>query len=214
MKKYILSLAGALAISTATSSASLLLTFTEDGADVVMQVSGSVDVSRASFVQDDEYLAPLPRVAVVYSGEVHAYGDDVTSSYGEISQGVDLLIVDLISSWSIVADSSSTGTGWFLWSNDYFYSFSVGDAGVLDNDTKTASVTTSNIEMTFLNQSFNTMGLDAHAADTVIDLWGAAADATDSEKVQFIVSTAAVPEPSSTALLGLGTLGVLLRRRR
>ncbi len=52
------------------------------------------------------------------------------------------------------------------------------------------------------------------AADVTIN-WNATAEAGGSDTIgAFVLNTTAIPEPSSTALLGLGGLALILRRRK
>ncbi len=197
MKKYLLHLAGYFGISTATSSAALLFTFSEESGDVVMRTSGSVNITNAS-------LLPFPLNASnsmnVFAEGYRNYGTSTVSV--NIYGGVDLLVASFSTGMTHNADvgagsaSSVNGT-----------SFYASPAQI------TSGVVTLTTTMTWQSTTLANLGMGHHANNMEIDLWAAHTGAGDAETIRFKV-VEAVPEPSSSALLGLGALSLLLRRRR
>ena len=180
----------------------------------MLRTSGSVDLSTATLLSEhsateSEYNLVTP------SAVIHT---DIGTQYKDLIEGVDLLSADLTSG---VAYGVGSGD-WLIIANDRVAvlddpSHSVLPNGVIDV-VNYAPVT----EIRWSGQSFSSLGLNYHVGNVDHDLWGATASATDDEKIQFRVSgdyvvaqnPSAVPEPSSTALLGLGSLALLLRRHR
>lgn len=86
-----------------------------------------------------------------------------------------------------------------------------GRNGNLFLEQGTTSSTAISGNVVYENHTFTTLGLDT-ASGPYTWTFTTAAAGTDSITLQF--QTAAVPEPSSFAVLGFGAVGFLLRRRR
>ncbi|GAA5495000.1 hypothetical protein Rhal01_01169 [Rubritalea halochordaticola] len=217
MKKLLIMTVGALALSTSFTSAALLLTFTEEGDDVVMQASGSVDVSGARFIEDQR-IGVVGDFFGVFTSDVYSMpnGDWV----GDTVEGVAYLWGGggALTAW--IWGTSDSGSGdFFLDGNDgagvaSLTMFSSSDPNIVVDGSVNTMTFVSTRRLTFSGQSFDSMELNVHELDMVHDLWGAHEDATNDEKIQFVVSSTTVPEPSSTILFGLGSLALLLRKRR
>jgi hypothetical protein len=194
------------ALTAMTAHSALLLTFTETGGDVVLTYTGSVDMSNASFSDTGWNIGGI-------GNEVQTSGVEwnpaVSSGVvgGDFYAGVDLLAGNLTNAtFSGTADAGNTGNVFNI-SNANF------TIGQTNNDgSPDFGVFAPSGFITFSGETFVTMGLNAHTPDTLIDLWGAQATPGSHELVQFTVS--AVPEPSTTALLGLGGLALILRRSK
>lgn len=199
-----LSRSATLALSSASSSAALLLTFNEVGGNVVMTTSGDVDLNGA-WSSDSTSSDPVSR-AGDHDG-VFVFGPGAYEFY----QGTDTL-----GSFMFRAGfnaSTSNGSLIYIFGTDV----AVWDGGI-DDDTAPAnsslnpavgtSITWNATDFDFL------FGADTipHKRNVAVSLWQNDTVAGADGNISF--SLGAVPEPSSTALLGLGSLGLLLRRRR
>jgi len=172
-----------------------------------MAVTGSVDVSNAVFFLDD------------FTGFTDRYSMTSTNMQLTGPGGVTREIVtgvNLSPGWVSIAipifGSRVSGSGDFGLGGSRFIAYSSNDTGVLDDDIMSASISVSNLVIDFAGQDFSSMGLNVHATNIDIDLWGASASATDAEKIKFHV-VSSIPEPSSISLLGLGVITLLVRRR-
>ena len=210
IKKLFLPIAVALSL-TNYSSAALVITFTEQNDDLLMEFSGSVDMAN-SFVSDNAtFVSGIPNG--VYAAGVSSISPGLVIS--ERYSGVDLLSGDLGNGSASGGATSGADLGiGFIISGGQFFFYS---PSFLDNNVADITTFSTSRSVTYSNRTFASTGLDAHAQDVVIDLWGARVGATDAEKVQFVVSSAgssSVPEPSSFFLSSLGALSLLLRRKR
>ena len=204
-------------VLTATSAnAALLLTFTEEGSDVRLTVSGSVDLTNATFNGD----AGLNRGGVVDRVLSTGLEWDPQGLAGVVGadfySGVDLLGVDLTNA-TFVGTPDAGNSGQVFRINGA--AFQIADAPgfpVLNDDQPDFGVFAPSGFMTFSGESFASMGLDAHTPNQLINLWGANANATNSELVQFTVAvaTGTAPEPSTLILAALGLVGLVGTRRR
>lgn len=202
-KTLLTALTACTAVAAGSANAALVLTFTESGGDVVLTYTGSVDLTNATFNGDAGYNLGSQGNEVQANGvEWNPNGSSGVVG-GDFYQGVDLLAGNLTNAtFAGTADAGNTG----LVFNISGSSFNIGP--VNNDDQPDFGVFAPSGFITFAGQTFASMGLNVHAQNTLIDLWGANGSATNSEKVQFTV----VPEPGSLALLGLG--GLLIARRR
>lgn len=223
-----------LALGTASSSAALLLTFTEVGDDVVMQTTGTLDISSMNFVSDDAGVNINLQKGLYYNDFGEGSGLQQYNSWEflynqggtqtldvEVSDGGVSLVSGIGNPWSSATTAyASNGNNGF--SFDSRGTFKVinpawSDTMNVDDNQRDSDTFSSDMSMTWYGKSLADMGLDQHASDTEIGIWKASADAGDAGTINILVvapEVAAVPEPSSAALLGLGSLGLLLRRRR
>ena len=200
-----------LALSAMTAHSALLLTLTESGGDVVLTYSGSVDMTNATWVTDTGLnqggiLNRTDSNRFEYNGQLRT-----GVKGGEFFTGVDMLAGNLTSgAFTGTPDAGNSAEVFRISGN----AFQIG----LDGFTAIANDNVQDFPtdygptgfVTFTGQTFASMGLDAHTPNTVIDLWAAQATPGSNDLVQFTV----VPEPSTTALLGLGGLALIIRRRK
>ena len=174
----------------------------EVGGDVTIVASGTLDLPSGGFVTSD-----FP--ATIDVGGVTAEGSIYYRSIGSVRlSGFAVVFNDVVSSteaynsyFGEVVNSGGDSFGAFDGSGDLFI-----DAGVY-----TGSATT-----VFISTTMGTvLGVNIN------DLFGSTLDngplviwesVVTGDSIQ--IGLAAVPEPSSTALLGLGGLALMLRRRR
>lgn len=209
-KKLALTVA-TLALGTASSSAALLLTFTEEGGNVVMRTSGTgVDLTGAWTSDFDGDGGISPSNLGNQSG-VRKH-DNLPSTYevfGNYGDGYDTLTKDFM-------NYSYYGTA----SGDQFYvhsdTFIIYDDSIADGIAPSSTVFNPATTITWHSKTLTDMfGESVHDRNTEISLWQNTNVAGADGNVSFSLgAVAAVPEPSSTALLGLGSLALLLRRRR
>ncbi|MGJ8642554.1 MAG: PEP-CTERM sorting domain-containing protein [Luteolibacter sp.] len=197
-----------LALGTATSSAALLITFSQEGADVVMRATGSVDVSTGTFFFDAGTGGQTQ--ASISTGGIRSI-DYTGNQAADTVTGIDLLTANL-AAFNIIAGGPTTGSGDFSISGERFTAYATTDSGIVDDNAVNATVTTSNRVVIFTGLNYADSGLDLHAKDTDIPLWKASAGAGEAGTVYFRVNS--VPEPSSPLLMGLGCLALLMRRRK
>lgn len=205
VNKTLLAITTSLVLSTASSSAALLLTFTEDNGNIVVTTSGSVDLTNATFDYDRDI-----RDWATLGG---SHAKFITRAYMtyDMYRGVDLSDASFGSPSMQAAGDSVVNSFWVV--DTGFAAYSDGDSAIKRDGV--GNVTTpysSSGSVTFTGVSFASAGFNHVVYNTVTDLWGARADASDSEKVQYLIST--VPEPSSATLLGFGGLALLIRRKR
>ncbi|MCG8586373.1 MAG: PEP-CTERM sorting domain-containing protein [Pirellulales bacterium] len=195
---------------TATSAnAALVLTFTEEGSDVRLTYTGSVDLTNATFNGDAGYNLGSQGNEVQQNGvEWNPQGLGGVVG-GDFYAGVDLLAVDLTNAtFAGTADAGNTNIVF----NIAGASFNIGPAN--NDDQPDYGVFAPSGFITFAGQSYASMGLDAHTPDVLTGLWAANGSATNNELVQFIVQSPPVPEPSTAILAGLGVVGLIGTRRR
>ena len=185
----------ALGISATTGWAALHLTFTEEGGNVVMRTSGSVELTDATWIRSRTTAPSAFYLAWVDQSEIVSHGDNwhYSDYFGvEVETLIDR-------NDRIAADS---------WSGDQFLLSTI----VLRVDYGTelggwAPVST----MTWNATTLAEMGLDQHAANTDVEIWKASS--TSGAEGTIYLNVSEVPEPSSVVLLGLGAVGLLRRRR-
>lgn len=201
-----------LALTAMTAHSALVLTFTESGGDVVLTYSGSVDLTNATFATDTGYNRAGAGNEVLATG-VDYNPQGLSGVVGaDFYSGVDLLAGNLTNAtFSGTPDAGNSGQVFTINNTVFTIAPDGGLTPIANNDLPDVGVYAPSGFITFSGQSFATMGLDAHTPDTLIGLWAAQESATNSELVQFTVST--IPEPSTALLGGLGVL-LLLRRRR
>ena len=145
--------------------------------------------------------------------------DTYTITY-DLNTAVNTLGYDITSLQTINAWRDNSGN---QKNQNYTVAVSTVDSGVAFTDLATVAFlpfdTTSQAGASRVNITEDTTGILATGVDqirftyTVPDPAGTQASPTIREIDVFGVATT-IPEPSSTALLGLGTLGLLIRRRR
>ena len=171
----------------------------EVGGDVTIIASGTLNLPGTVF----DYPVSTTSFAAVSSGGALIVRSIGSQRFG----GFDAVFNDVVSS----AVSYNSNNGDILsFGGDSFGVFAGGDL-ILDGGVYTGSATTVSISNTFMT----VLGVNIN------DLFGSALDngplvvwesVVTGDSIQ--IGLAAVPEPSSTALLGLGGLALMLRRRR
>ena len=192
-KLKIASIGLALSLSCAsTSQAAITWTFAEIGGNVVGTVTGSLSVVVVAGYQENNTITS-------FNGSNRQYA--INTGYAEGKVGTQLNTGTRIS----VNPTSSTGN-FGIFNTGLFWDRSLG--GTLAANTPIESATGGAPTQTWNSTTIDAL-FGAGAIDTPVTIWavngGGAADI-----VQFV----AVPEPSTTALLGLGGLALILRRRK
>ena len=214
MKKIILNTMAALTLSAASSSAAVLMTIQDVGNDMVVTLSGSMDLTGA--YEGDTVTGRSGSTAIFQSnGRVYGHDGIVTSStvyewftIGQVAQSLlpainfGSNIVD--PAGGFVIDDRTGQRDLFLYGVNPTF---------LDNDLQEIFTWSPTTIMTMANASVNdyTWGGLYDSTNTYFSMGGTSTG--DSFNV-LVVSPPAVPEPSSVALLCLGSLGLLLRRKR
>ncbi|BDS06496.1 hypothetical protein NT6N_15360 [Oceaniferula spumae] len=173
---------------SATSQAVVLVMWSQVGNDVVASYSGEMGLNADSN-------APLFTQTEVAPNYFNNQGGSIGFNQTETFMATDF--TGIITGTFIADLTSGDRFGHFG------TSFYVGPAGY----TATTEVTGS---MTFENQTLAGMGVDGFAAPTVAFSF----DNQGVEEALILYQTDNVPEPSSTALLGLAGLVLIIRRRR
>lgn len=160
----------------------------ETGGDVVFSYSGTIDTTGASLAGGQAlsaYSGIIPNLGIVGNSGTPYDGYAITGG-GTFGTGVNTVA------------TISTGDSFQIRSSDL-------RVRLPDNYVSgtTISGTTISGDITFTGTDFTTLGVDSSSNIT----WNLP---NDSISLQFT----AIPEPSSTALLGLGGLAFALRRRR
>lgn len=202
-----------LALTAMTAHSALVLTFTESGGDVVLTYSGSVDMTNATFSGDAGFNRAGAGNEVLQNG-VDYNPQGLSGVVGaDFYSGVDLLAGNLTNAtFSGTPDAGNSGQVFTINNASFTIAPDGGITPIANNDLPDVGVYAPSGFITFSGQTFASMGLDAHAQDVLISLWGAQVGAANSELVQFMVSS--VPEPSGLALFGLGSFMLILRRGR
>lgn len=170
---------------TSHSQAAVIVQFEQVGSDVVATWSGSIDAG--SWTND------FTQLSATFAGANGLYG--VALDY-ETYDGGSASVTTLNGTVD-----SFTGSAGFI-DGEFFV------AGVDDNAAPLSSIydfDSLGVSQTFENNTLADIGADSF--DNTL-AWTSSAGGTNT------ISFTTVPEPSSTALLGLSTLGLLLRRHR
>jgi len=173
---------------TSHSQAAVIVYFEQVGADVVATWTGSIDAGQWAFdvtESGDDVAGGNGLFALI--GEIEVYGGGVASLIPGFSGTID----------------SFTGSAGF--SSDQF-----GIGGIDNNASPGSSIynfDTLGVTQTF---AFDTLANIGAASFNNTLAWTSSAGGTNT----ISYTTGAVPEPSSTALIGLGALALAVRRRR
>jgi len=176
---------------TSHSQAAVIVYFEQVGANVVATWTGSIDVGTwaTDFTMDWSVVpgaSASPDALFGLSGGIEAYAGGMSSA-----TGLD---------GSIGAFSGSAG-----YSDDTFYIG--GSENNLGPGSSIYNFNTLGVTQTFINVSLVAIGA-ASFNNTLA--WTSSAVGTNT----ISYTTGAVPEPSSTALIGIGALALAVRRRR
>lgn len=171
----------------------------EVGGDVTMIASGTLDLPAGANVDS----GGLALATVNQGGAITVLAEGRDRVFG-----FDGIYNDVVSS----AINYTSNDGIVNFGGDTLGAVN-GDTLFLDAGVYTGSATTVSISNTFMT----VVGVNIN------DLFGSALDngplviwesVVTGDSIQIGLAPAAVPEPSSTALLGLGGLALMLRRRR
>lgn len=222
LKNYVSIAAGSLVLSTATSNASVLMSFSQVGSNVVLTTSGSLDYS--AYIGD--YSSVL---GISNSGETYTTSRIITQSELFLVQEAYETGVSEWSYYQVVTGQTNTDFASFMndltledhsgYSVSGFNTMSLFQVDFLglSFDTRALNEGTGMVDfdfsVTFENTTLDTLGLLAHNQNETINYW-TSDHLAGTNSVNFIVNTAAVPEPSSLLLGSLGAFTLLARRRR
>ena len=184
---------------TQRSEAVVMWEVSEVGGDVTLLASGTLDLPGGGSVSYQPN--SLAFAAVSAGGVIGVRADGV-----DRVTGVDAVFNDVVSS----ATSYNSDGVIVDFGGDTIWALPIGIL-VLDVGVYTGSATTVSISNTFMTvPGVNINDLFGSVLDNgPLVVWESV---VTGDSIQ--ISLAAVPEPSSTALLGLGGLALMLRRRR
>jgi PEP-CTERM motif len=185
--KTMLGVLAGLSLSALTSQAAVIVTFQQVGDDVIASWTGSIN---GGVWADDFFVG-----STVVNGS--------NSTLYAISGGIDYAAFGTFSETSLLSKpSSATFVGGFAGS---FLYVAAPDDGV-DNGELGSVMFDGSQQMTWSDTRLSAIGADAF--DNTL-AWTSSVGGTNT-----ISYTTVVPEPSSMALLGLGALGLITRRKR
>ena len=192
-----LTLFGSLAM-TQSASAVVYVTFTEIAPNTLrmafdgnLQLNGIATAGSSSFINDSGF-------SDMYS---HT-GLNGSAYYAFLGSSTQLALTSSVYSPTIVV-------GVFGYSSDRLY-YSLGDVV----DTSDGGISSFTVSVTAAANYVDFTGVPQVDIDQRVALTAVAYTTNSGDQIKIGVNPAAVPEPSSTALLGLGGLALMLRRRR
>ena len=193
------------------ANAALSFTFQEVGDDVVLTSSGSFDITglpdaTASF---DSWGWVGIQASGGLGGVIGAQDGNIHSGFSSTNAAV---------TWNVGTDTSVIGN----WYSGGFVNASGGSVGSRGFTTYVSWGTLSGFTYNSGDLVGSTWIPDLSAAYLNTDLSGlgitpgsySVVDSITGESITINAANAAIPEPSSVLLLGLGTLGLSVRRRR
>lgn len=205
--KVIALAAAALTFFPAVSSATLLLTFTEENDNVLVRTSGSLSLTDASFLTDGR--TALPTTAITSSSIA---GND--PGIFDLFTGVDLLDTPLSTNIIFGSSFQNSFADGFAINGANLSVFGDGTIVALDDDLPNITAFSAARILVFFGVDFETLGVDHHQKNIDIGLWRASAGAGEAGTINFRLEDSAVPEPSPLAFFACGLLDLFLRRRR
>ena len=213
MKKIILHTLAALTLSAESSSAAMLMTVQDVGDDIVISFTGTLNFVGGTLI-DSGLTAQDGETRDVRSQKVYnmnvVLGDTPWNTMAVTRLG------GLTFSGSNFTDSNITGTlspGFYIYAKTSGAFVTIYDDSFTQTGNDTQEVTsisgTSAMDMIVLDDS-----VANHNWSPAYDTTSAVFSVDGTDDLFNILVVDPVPEPSSTALLGLGGLALLLRRRR
>ena len=224
----------AIALTAGTAGAALVTTDvydpTGDENDIDTEAAGN-DITLAAFrtLVDDAYDNDAGGVINFEAGN-QSLAPSFTANYG--TSGTETLTVtegtnsDNPSGWQLTADKDSagaiSGTKVLRGAHDWDFDFDTGLTAVAitfieRNNKNPTVVATIELQDGTRTEKFNATASDdtffaytASASNPIVSLEIATGDYHEVDELGFVI----VPEPGTLALLGLGGLGILARRRR
>lgn len=188
----------------------LVMTFSQSGSDVLLTVSGSIDLRTATFVSDSNFFKR--ELAFLHSGGIDLHNFSGVDP-SERLQGTDLLSVPFMTLSSGVDGAITAGSGSFKVNGRDFYTYQSTDGAIVRDGLLNAGVSSSNQSAVYANFTIASLGLGHHAMNTNIPVWRASAAAGDDGTL-FLRVVDTVPEPSSGLLGTLAGCALLMVRRR
>jgi len=186
-------------LSAPPAEAGYVLKLTEQGDNVVATGSGAIDLTGLNplLLDSSAITVMLPRLAVISNGE--------PSSATVYGAGVGITGPTSFGPGNFTLASEATGDIVGIEGNPQSNSFNVPILIVPRGYMSDAPLAGSS---TYHNETFSSLGV---TPDTYAWRWGSAAN---QNFTLDIVAPAAVPEPMSLSLFGLGLAGLALARRR
>lgn len=191
-------------------------------ADLQSQVTATGDLSKAGILSGETAGDALTTIATeltgasatfTFSGPNRYSRNDAVAALSATS-GSRFGLIAGSNNWSLGSSTPGEGVTHF---GAIFYGFaSTGSANLVSVTATFSDLSSTVYNATASAQEYSFVGFKAPAGEFITDInivetnggdWLGYDDVT-------IVSGVAVPEPSSTALLGLGGLGLLLRRKK
>ena len=201
--------------AASTAQAVLLITFEEKASGVLLTCTGTIDTTGAAFVSDAVGGTRINAGKWDYRIILGTYNYQPEDNIVEerLSMNSSTVLGTQIFGRTLIGDFNLTnGVGIRIGGGDFkrLRLFDPQSNGLLaDDDQAFEGVVASEWTLFYSNETFTSMNFTVHPFNTVVEYANVGSN-NDSINIIFVP----IPESSSTALLGLGGLSLLLRRKR